>query len=86
MRVYVCNAEGVGQFDPSTILLHGHSSQGTLASMEWIFSEDLVHRDIFISMRLRNADLWLTYGFNFPGCCDILLDTQPQRTLGSFGI
>ena len=55
--------------------------------MEWIFSEDLVHRDIFISMRLRNADLWLTYGFNFPGCWekipDKLFTMQPTGTVES---
>ena len=42
---------------------------------------------IFISMRLRNADQWMTISFNFAGCWekipDKLLVTQPTGTLES---
>ena len=59
-------------------------SQVSFNSMGYI-EDDLMENDLksfFISMRLRNADLWLTFGFNFPGCCDTLLDTRLHRRRG----
>ena len=42
-------------------------------------STGMVTPVIFISMRLRNADQWLTYGFNFPGCWEKI----PDKLLGT---